>query len=138
MTTLGVTNISQQIQQPNSQTCVLDLSAAVEHRDWLQPKTTAESLPMIELQSNPGSLIESYHNGLDPESSPTSASGTTRRWSGKTFLACGCCFLVYMLQMVAWSGVSSRFFLHFCFGGVCLLFVGFFAFFVHEKNVFFS
>lgn len=63
---------------------------------------------MIELQSNPGSLIESHHNGLDPESSPTSASGTTRRWSGKTFLACGCCFLVYMLQMVGLAKIPPH------------------------------
>ncbi len=60
---------------------------------------------MIELQSNTGSLIDNHN--VDPDS-PT-ASGKARRWSGKTLLACGCCFLVYMLQMVARRPVFSSF-----------------------------
>ena len=69
---------------------------------------------MIELQSNSGSLIDNHNHNVDPDS-PT-ASGKARRWSGKTLLACGCCFLVYMLQMVAGS-VFSSFFFKCCFWG---------------------
>lgn len=92
--------------------------------------------PMIELQSNPGSLIESQHNGLDPDS-PTSGSAS-RRWSGKTFLACGCCFLIYMLQMVprpCRCGLVCNFFLHVFFWVLFVVCRDFVSFFLFMKRV---
>lgn len=55
---------------------------------------------MIELQTPPGSnLIE------DGESSPGSS---TRSMTGPTVLACVCCFLVYMLQIVGLAKIAPH------------------------------
>ena len=58
---------------------------------------------MIELQESPQtSLVE------DGEGQGSAASSRSSRMAGPTMLACACCFLIYMLQMVGLAKIPPH------------------------------